>query len=547
MSIIEFKNVFYTYPQKTQYALENITFSVKEGEFLAVMGENSAGKTTLCKLINGLIPHHYGGRLSGTVTVDGLNTAECTVPQLALKAGIVFDDPDAQLFTSTVRHEAAFGPENLLLPTDEIEERITFALCATGLKGFEDRAPSTLSGGEKQRLSIAAALAMKGKILVLDDPLCRLDPDGAQEVMTVLNDIRSKYQITVVFVSGGSEIMSKHADRVCVLNNGRIAALDRAENIFSDNDLLEKNGIMPLIAENLNKKPQSSSDLLITGSSNSFSKTLRSTAADSKVYSRLQNSVSFAAAKQFFVLTPCKTAVFKGSSYKTEVLQELLYISDKEAVRIDNFSYLYPDCVSIKNVNITIYDNDFIALTGKNGCGKTTLLKNITGLLRPSGGDIYIRGKNTKELSIAAISKEAGFVMQNPGTQLFTDSVFNEAAFALKNMRRELCLSKSEITRRVKDALETVGLYDENAFPHALSGPDKTKIVIACVLAMGCRIIILDEVDARNDYRGSLKIMDIVRELHSKGFTIIFVTHNMYLVDRYAQRLIKMERDGIYE
>ena len=506
MSIIEFKNVFYTYPQKTQYALENITFSVKEGEFLAIMGENGAGKTTLCKLINGLIPHHYGGRLSGTVTVDGLNTAEGTVPQLALKAGIVFNDPDAQLFTSTVRHEAAFGPENLLLPPDEIEERITFALCAAGLNGFEDRAPSTLSGGEKQRLSIAAALAMKGKILVLDDPLCRLDPDGAKEVMTVLNDIRSKYQITVVFVSGGSEIMSKYSDRVCVLNNGRIAALDKAENIFSDNDLLEKNGIMPLIVENLNKKPQSNSDLLITGSSISFCKTLRDTAADGKVY-----------------------------------------VSDKEAVKIDNFSYIYPDGVSIKNVNLTIYDNDFIALTGKNGCGKTTLLKNITGLLRPSGGDIYIRGKNTKKLSIAAISKEAGFVMQNPGTQLFTDSVFNEAAFALKNMRRELCLSKSEIIRRVKDALETIGVYDENAFPHALSGPDKTKIVIACVLAMGCRIIILDEVDAGNDYRGSLKIMDIVRELHSKGFTIIFVTHNMYLADRYAQRHIKMERDGIYE
>jgi len=486
MSIIEFNNVSYKYSKKCEYALENVSFSVNKNEFLAVMGENGAGKTTLCKMINGIIPHRLGGYLSGTVTVDGINTAESAVPQLALKAGIVLDDPDAQFFTSTVRHEAAFGPENLLLPAVEIEERISSALCAAGLKGFQDRSPSTLSGGEKQRLSIAAALAMKSEILVFDDPLCRLDPDGAQEVMNVLNDLRAKNQITVIFISGDSEKMARYADKVCILNNGRIAAFDSAENIFSGSGLLEKNGIRPLpVKAQLNQK--------------------------------------FAGVHR----NDCK--------------------NQKEAVRIDNFSFLYPNGVNIKNINLTIYENDFIAVTGKNGCGKTTLLKNITGLLRPSGGDIYIRGKNTKELTIADISKEAGFVMQNPAAQLFTDSVFKEAAFALENMRRELRLSKQEISRRVKSALDTVGLRDEKAFPFALSGPDRAKTVIASVIAAGCRIIILDESDVGNDYRGSLKIMNILRELNSKGFTIIFVTHNMYLADEYARRIIKMERDGIYE
>ena len=214
---------------------------------------------------------------------------------------------------------------------------------------------------------------------------------------------------------------------------------------------------------------------------------------------------------------------------------------DNPVIDIKNLFFSYSNGSGVKNINLSIAENDFIAITGDNGCGKTTLLKCITGLLRPGGGDIFIRGKNTKELSIGDISKDVGFVMQNPDTQLFTDSVYKEAAFALKNMR----LSKMEIKRRVEAALETVGLNDADAFPPALSRQDRTKTLIACVLAMECKIIIFDEVDVGNDYCGSLKIMNIARDLHSKGFTIIFITHNMGLASEYAHRLIKMEKDGI--
>jgi energy-coupling factor transport system ATP-binding protein len=214
---------------------------------------------------------------------------------------------------------------------------------------------------------------------------------------------------------------------------------------------------------------------------------------------------------------------------------------DNPVIGIKALSYSYSNGSGIKNINLSIADNDFIAITGDNGCGKTTLLKCITGLLRPCEGDIYIRGMNTKKLSISEISKEAGFVMQNTDTQLFTDSVYKEAAFALKNMR----LSKAEIKLRVETALKTAGLDDADAFPPALSRQDRTKTLIACVMAMGCKIIIFDEFDAGNDYPGSLKIMNIARDLHSRGFTIIFVTHNIFLAGEYAQRLVKMEKDGI--
>jgi len=473
-SIINFENVFFTYPKKP--ALEGINLSVMEGEFLAVMGENGAGKTTLCKLINGIVPHFSGGQMRGTVTVDGINTRETSVSRLAYKVGIVLDDPDAQVFSSTVFNEVAFGPENICLPPQEIEQRVSYALAAVGLCGFEDRIPATLSGGEKQRLSIAAALAMKGKILVLDEPLCHLDPQGEKDFMSVLSEIKKQNNITIVMVSHNSDLMLQYADRVCVLKDGYIIALESAKNIFSGS-LPEEYGIQPLcIDENI---------------------------------------------------------IYDDSA---EVNQNVI-----PAVEFKNFCFSYTGILNIENLNLSILENDFIAIIGNNGCGKTTLLKNITGLLRPYSGDIFIRGRNTKDLSVSDISKEAGFVMQNPDNQLFTDSVYKEVTFALKNNR----LSKIEIKKRAEDALKTVGLDAYEVFLHILSKSDRARTVLACVLAMQSKILLFDEIDAGNDYRGCLQIMNIMKDLNKRGFTIIFVTHNMSLAYRYANRIIKMDKKGI--
>jgi len=512
--IINLENVSFKYPHSGKYALNELSLSVNKCEFLAVMGENGAGKTTFCKLINGIIPHLAGGFLTGTIMVDGINTAHSSVPELALKAGMVFDDPDAQIFTSSVKSEAAFGLENILLPPQEIIERVKSALFAVGLGGFEERMPSTLSGGEKQRLSIASVLAMRSDILVLDEPLCRLDPQGVEEVMSVIRDIRTRYNITVIMSSHESGIMAQYADRVCILKNGRIAALDTAENIFADTALLEQNGIEPITIKKEFTTNQTNAHEPIN-----------------KRDSHKHRTEGPAEAQSFNkVISPLKTFVI---SVPPEPKVRCL--------RVNNLFYSYPAGGGIKNINLSIMENDFVAIIGDNGCGKTTLLKTITGLLQPQSGDIEIRGKNTKKLKVSDISKEIGFVMQNPDTQLFCDSVYNEVAFGLKNKR----LSKKEIKQRVDSALEIVSLHDAEAYPHAQCRADRTKTVIACVLAMGCKIIIFDEVDVGNDYLGKIKIMNIAKDLHSRGFTIIFVTHNMSLVNEYAQRVIKMDNKTI--
>jgi energy-coupling factor transport system ATP-binding protein len=213
------------------------------------------------------------------------------------------------------------------------------------------------------------------------------------------------------------------------------------------------------------------------------------------------------------------------------------------AIKIDHVSYSYDSQnYSIEDIDLTIEDNEFVAIIGQNGAGKSTLLKNLTGLLRPTKGEIYIRGKNSREMSVSLISGEIGFVLQNPDRQLFANTVFEEAAYALKNMG----MAEDEIGAKVRTSLAAVGLSGaEELFPPALSKGDRAKVVIASVLAMGSKTIILDEPTSGQDYRSCHQIMDIARDLHQKGHTIIYVTHNMSLIAEYAKRTIVMTQKRV--
>ncbi|MDR2259019.1 MAG: ATP-binding cassette domain-containing protein [Treponema sp.] len=243
--IITLKDVSYRYPRTKVWVLKGINLEIGEGEFVAVMGENGAGKTTLCKLFNGVIPHSQEGVLKGTVTVDGIVTAESSVATLAASVGIVLEDPETQLFTTIVRNEVAFGPENLLVPPDEIRERITWALEVVGLSDYIDKPPTALSGGQKQRLAIASALAMAKKVLVLDEPTSQLDPVGTRDVFSVIREIREKYNITVIMATHKSEEIAEFADRVCILKSGTVAAYDAPVAVFKNMELLRENWIKP--------------------------------------------------------------------------------------------------------------------------------------------------------------------------------------------------------------------------------------------------------------------------------------------------------------
>jgi len=247
-SIITLENVSWAYSRARDWALKNISMTIGEGECIAVMGENGAGKTTFCRLLNGLIPHSLDGKLLGTVTVDGVLTNSCTVARLAEKVGMAFEDPQSQLFTAKVSDEIAFALENMRRPAAEIREKVRRALEIAGLSAYADYAPSALSGGQKQRLAIAAAVAMAEKILVLDEPASQLDPAGAREVLSLIRDLRGR--LTVVMTTNSGEEAAEFADRICVLKNGSLAALDSPRRIFADQRLLDECAIAaPPVAE----------------------------------------------------------------------------------------------------------------------------------------------------------------------------------------------------------------------------------------------------------------------------------------------------------
>ncbi len=248
--IISVEDYSYRYPAAKVNALKEISLQIEKGEFMAIMGSNGAGKTTLCQTLNGIIPLSQGGRWKGQVVVAGQVTHETTVAHLAQEVGVVLQDPESQLFTTKIMHEVAFGPENLNWEVPLIKERVEWALDVVRLKGMEERPPSALSGGQKQRLAIAAALAMQPNVLVLDEPTSQLDPMGTMEVLEVVQELREKYNMTIVIATHKSEEIVKFADRVAVLDDGKLLACDHPRKIFNQIDLIKKAWIrFPQVSE----------------------------------------------------------------------------------------------------------------------------------------------------------------------------------------------------------------------------------------------------------------------------------------------------------
>jgi len=238
-NIIRLENVSWEYSHAKTPALKEISMEISEGGFVLVLGGNGSGKTSFCRLLNGLIPHSLPGKFSGKVIVDGIDTASSSTARLAEKVGMSFDESETQLFTARVFDEVAFALENILLPPDEIKKKVDWALHATGLFDYADFAPASLSGGQKKRLTIAAAIAMAGRVLVLDDPLSQLDPVGVREILSLIDGLRRMSGLTVIMTASCGEDAAEYAHKVCLLKEGKPAAYDTPGKIFSDRELLK--------------------------------------------------------------------------------------------------------------------------------------------------------------------------------------------------------------------------------------------------------------------------------------------------------------------
>jgi energy-coupling factor transporter ATP-binding protein EcfA2 len=254
-TVVSIEKLSYSYPpiragEEGLRALSGVSLSLRRGEFVSIMGPTGAGKTTLCLAMNGIVPHSTGGLFGGEVVVCGMDTRRSEVSALALKVGIVFQDPESQLFSMTVEDEVAFGLENLGVPKAEMRERVRYALDVVGMGAMGGRSPFHLSGGQKQRVAIAAMLAMEPEVLILDEPTSGLDPLGKQEVFSVVDGLRRTRNMTIVMVEQESEKIAEFSDRVIVLEGGRVVASGKPREVFGQVEEMREIGIsIPQVRE----------------------------------------------------------------------------------------------------------------------------------------------------------------------------------------------------------------------------------------------------------------------------------------------------------
>jgi len=233
LSIIEAKGLTYTYPGASKQSLQDVSLTVEKGEFAILTGPSGCGKTTLCRCFNGLIPHFYAGELKGSLRVVDQSIKDHTIGEMAKRVGLVFQNPENQLFALSVEKDVAFGLENLGMPREEMQERVDWALKMTGIEDLRERAPHELSGGQQQRVAIASVLAMQPDIIVFDEPTSFLDPLGAQRIFEVISDLNRKLGITVILVEHRLDLAAKYASHVIIMDEGRIALDGEPREIFN--------------------------------------------------------------------------------------------------------------------------------------------------------------------------------------------------------------------------------------------------------------------------------------------------------------------------
>ena len=236
LAVIETRDLTYTYPGATKPSIKDISVTINKGDFVILTGPSGCGKTSLCRCFNGLIPHFYNGKIEGEIVVAGLKVADHKIHQIARHVGLVFQNPENQLFALSVEKDVAFGLENFAMPRDEMRKRVDWALQMAGITELSERPPNELSGGQQQRVAIASVLAMQPDIMILDEPTSFLDPVGAQKIFDVINELNKKLGITIILVEHRLDLAAKYANNVIVMNEGKIILNGTPREIFNSEE-----------------------------------------------------------------------------------------------------------------------------------------------------------------------------------------------------------------------------------------------------------------------------------------------------------------------
>ncbi len=524
MNIIEVKELEFEYKNyddegneiEANKVLKGINLSVPKGQFVAVLGHNGCGKSTLAKHFNGILT-----ATKGTVLVNGIDASDDDrIFDIRQNVGMVFQNPDNQLVATLVEEDVAFALENLGVPQAEIRERVDEALKTVSMYDYREHSPHQLSGGQKQRVAIAGILAMRPECIVLDEPTAMLDPKGRKEVMKTIKLLNSQ-GITIILITHYMDEAAQ-AQRVIVMDDGKIVMDDVPKKIFSQVEKIKGYALdVPQVTELMYELKKSGAD------------------------------VSLEILDENEALDELLKLGIKGEAKYTEPVEEEK-IEKEIAAEINNLTYKYSvgtpfESTAVDNVSLKIEKGSFIGVIGHTGSGKSTLIQHLNGLLKPTSGEILIHGKNIwdKDSDIRAVRFLAGLVFQYSEYQLFEETVYKDISYGPKNMG----LSDEEIDKRVRNAAKSMGLSEKhlNASPFELSGGQKRRVALAGVIAMEPEILILDEPAAGLDPKGRDKVLDEIHSYHEEsGTTILLVSHSMEDIVKYADKVLVMNHGRLF-
>ncbi len=504
--IISFKDFTFRYKVQKNPTLYDINLNIYPGEKILILGASGSGKSTLCNCINGLIPFSYEGEITGSCTVNGIETSTASIFKLSDSVGTVLQDTDAQFVGLTVGEDIAFAMENDMVPRPEMIPRINANASLVGMQDFIDHVPFNLSGGQKQKVAIAGVFGNDVEILIFDEPLAALDPQMGMTAVDLIDNLSKETGKTVIIIEHRLEdVLYRPVDRVILMAGGRIVA-DMSPDDLLRSSLLREHGI---------REPLYLTAMKYAGCS--------------------LNGVKNLCDLSSMTLPPEEEE--KLRQFFTEEREAVKENRENPVVTFKGVSFSYdPGKKALNDINLEIKRGERVAIIGKNGAGKSTAAKLLCGIIRPDTGTITLDGTDIKKLSVKEIGEKVGYVMQDPNTMIVKDIIKDEVRMAL-DLRG---MPSEEADRRVQTSLETCGLYRMRNWPvDSISYGQKKRVTVASMMALEPEVFILDEPTAGQDFRSYTDIMNFVNTLNREyGKTILFITHDMHLAIENTDRAI---------
>ncbi|MCZ8514399.1 energy-coupling factor transporter ATPase [Paenibacillus filicis] len=509
---LQIKNLSFKYPNEQTYALHNLQLDIPAGQFVLVAGPSGCGKSTLGLALAGLIPLRMSGIMDGAVYLGEKNLSHMEIDEISQRVGMVFQNPDNQLIQFKVELEAAFGPENLNLPHEEIERRVNEALHYTGSDKYRKALIETLSGGQKQRVAISAALSMRPSVLVLDEPTSDLDPRGTQEVLKVLRRLNEELGMTIVLIEHKIDEVIPWVDRVLLMDQGRIVVDSSPRKAFCNTLLWNELGVsIPEMVQLSYALPKV------------FAGRVALTAAEAA--DALQGT-RYAAA--------LSTAASVGRP-RPQTGSALL--------QWKNIELTYGNNRVLQDLNFEVREHEWVAVAGANGSGKTSLAALAMGFSSATAGQMICYDRPVKAGDISKQSEKIGYLFQSADHMLFSPTVIKELGFAKSYGRR----TRSRGQYSEEQLAELIDLSDRLEHnPYQLSHGQRQRLALASLLTSAPKTLILDEPTTGQDEGHASAFLEFLNALReTQGLTYLMISHDMRAVAKYADRLAVLDNGRI--